>query len=678
MLKNDLPELLSPAGSRAAFEAAIDGGADAIYVGGTSFNARINAENFSDEDMASAIKLAHAYGVKVYRTLNIELFDREIRELLASAYHSAESGIDAFIVSDIGGASLLHTAIPDLPLHASTQMSIHSSDGARVLQELGFTRVVPARELSRDNIRCLVESTPLEVEMFVHGALCVCHSGQCLFSSLVGGRSGNRGECAQPCRLPYFSPSGREGAYLSLKDLSLAEYVNDICDSGVASLKIEGRMKSPEYVYEVTRIWRELLDGRRNASLADMERLASAFSRGGFTDGYYTGRINHSMLGVRSNDDKRASRDLASCTKRPEKRRVPLAMRCTLCAGKPSRLELSCRGLSVVHQGGIPEVAINAPLSEQSVKKQLSKLGQTIFFADRLEVDIDGEIMLPLSEINNLRREACSLMEELLGKGKNYEICDTALSKRLAQKPQGVRKEMRSARFEFADQISGTARDFFDNIYLPLERFDSIADGFILPPVILDSERNEVLQMVERAVSLGARCALVGNLAGIELLRDFELELSADYRFNTTNNYSVSSLERLGFTSCILSPELNLRRARDISGNCGVIVYGRIPLMTLEKCLIREISDCKTCQEKGFVFITDRRGYKFPITRAWKHRSIIYNSQPTYMADKASELAEAQVLHSHFIFSTEKRREIDDIINRYKKGLPPDGTVRRI
>ena len=336
-----LPELLSPAGSFEALRAAIDGGADAIYMGGTSFNARINAENFSSEHMREAVKLAHAYGVKLYLTLNTMLLDRERDELLRSAEESASYGIDAFIVSDLGAAKLLHEYLPEMPLHASTQMSIHNSDGARFLEKYGFTRVVPARELSRGDIAKMVKGTSLEIEMFIHGALCVSHSGQCLFSSLVGGRSGNRGLCAQPCRLPYGCGGERAGDKypLSLKDLSLAEHIEEIIESGVASLKIEGRMKSPEYVRGVTLIWRELLDSGKNASKSDMQSLADFFSRGGFTDSYYRKAVGHGMLGVRSREDKQASQKIEKFNKIT--RKVPIDMSVRIIKGEPSVLSLS-------------------------------------------------------------------------------------------------------------------------------------------------------------------------------------------------------------------------------------------------------------------------------------------------------------------------------------------------
>ena len=283
-----LPELLSPAGSLDALRAAIEGGADAVYLGGGSFHARMNADNFgTQESLCEAIAMSHFWGVKVYVTLNTMVYDRELNAALAQAEQAARAGADALIVADLGLATLLRRALPSLPLHASTQMSIHRGDAGKLLADAGFSRMVVAREMPADQIAEAVRQSPIEIEAFVHGALCVSQSGQCLFSSLVGGRSGNRGECAQPCRLPFKDGRGKDFYPLSLKDLSLARYVPELIESGVASLKIEGRMKSPEYVYTVTRIWRALLDAGKGADEAQMQELCNAFSRGGFTDGCF-------------------------------------------------------------------------------------------------------------------------------------------------------------------------------------------------------------------------------------------------------------------------------------------------------------------------------------------------------------------------------------------------------
>ena len=305
--KIKLPELLAPAGSPEALTAAIRAGADAVYMGASGFNARIGAANFTPESLKYEIARAHEAGVRIYLTLNTLVYDREIGDLLKTAEAAYLAGADALIVADLGVASILRRTFPDFPLHASTQMSGHNLEQAKLLAGLGFERMVIARETSRENLALVCRESPIEIEAFVHGALCVCHSGQCLFSSIVGGRSGNRGLCAQPCRLPYSDAKGGKGYPLSLKDLSLAPHLPELIEMGVSSLKVEGRMKPPEYVAGVISIWRRLLDESRGANAEEMRRLAEIFSRQGFTDGYYVGNIGKNMLGIRTEGDKARS-----------------------------------------------------------------------------------------------------------------------------------------------------------------------------------------------------------------------------------------------------------------------------------------------------------------------------------------------------------------------------------
>ena len=673
-----LPELLSPAGSREAFEAAIDGGADAIYVGGASFNARANAKNFTDEELRDAVRLAHLYGVKVYQTINIMIHGREIEELIRAAERSAEAGVDAFIVSDLGAASLIHARLPEMPLHGSTQMSVHNADGARLLADHGFTRIVPARELSKKDIQTLVDENPLEVEIFIHGAMCVSHSGQCLFSSLVGGRSGNRGLCAQPCRLPYANSCGRVGDKypLSLKDMSLASHVEEIIKSGVASLKIEGRMKSPEYVRGVTRIWRELLDGGRNANADDMRRLAELFSRGGFSDGYYTETVGRKMLGVRSEEDKQASRELEKFNKISKK--MPLDMKVHLSDGEPSRLIVTCGEKSATVEGEMPQKAINAPIDESTVRKCMSKLGESCFALDRLEIELGERLMMPVSQLNALRRDAVSALEEQMVSPKPVKLGKIEMTESSCEA-----KSRKVGRFYSKEQITPSAREYFDLVLLPLDGFAPVANGFVMPPVIFDSEKDRAEALVKKAVESGAEYAVVTNLGQIALLekRAPGIKLIADFRFNVGNSQSLKFFEEKGFESVVLSAELTLPQIRDIKGGKAAIVYGRIPLMTLEKCVIKELYGDKTACEicgRGAAEMKDRRGFVFPIVREFPHRNIVLNSLPTQMSDRERELAAAGVTDRHFLFTVETPEEVDRVIIEHKNYIAPSGKVRRI
>ena len=394
-----LPELLCPVGSPFALDAAIEGGADALYLGGSTFNARMNAANFDDGQLKDAVRRAHAYGVKVYQTMNTLVYDRERKEYLRAAEMAAKIGVDALILADLGGAAEIHRALPELTLHASTQMSAHNADAGFRLAELGFSRMVVARELCREDLTRIVARSPIEIEAFIHGALCVCHSGQCLFSSLVGGRSGNRGECAQPCRLPYRAAAGSKESYpLSLKDLSLAAHVPALLETGVASLKIEGRMKSPAYVLTVTRIWRRLLDERRAATEDEMRALADAFSRGGFTDGYFTRRLGHSMLGVRSAQDKMQSAQSAPAFDKIT-RTVPMELSVSIRARVPMCATASAAGRTVTVTGAVPEVARTAPTTKELLLRQFSKLGGTPYTLHHAEFDLEDGVMVPVCAV---------------------------------------------------------------------------------------------------------------------------------------------------------------------------------------------------------------------------------------------------------------------------------------
>ena len=664
------PELLCPAGSSAAFDAAIEAGADAIYIGGSSFNARINAKNFTTEEMREAILRAHCYGVKVYIAANTLIYDRERDDYLRAAEEAYLSGADALIVADLGAASLIRKHIPDIELHASTQLSGHNVSAAKRLAELGFSRMVCAREMSAQDLRTFCAESPIEAEVFVHGALCVCHSGQCLFSSLVGGRSGNRGECAQPCRLPYKVGKGRNEYPLSLRDLCLAGHIGELCKMGVASFKIEGRMKSPEYVRDVGRIWRRLIDEGRNAESEDIRELERIFSRGGFTDGYYTSRIDKSMMGVRSEGDKQTSRELEPFDKIT--RKVPIDMSASIKSGEP--ISLSCERYGVTVYGDVPEAARTAPIDEETVRRSFSKLGSTPFVMTRLKLSLDSGLMVPISSLNALRREAVDMIIEEM---TSLRTLDVEALENQSEMPKGKRESVRTAVFYDEMSLTQTAKDYFDLIYLPLHRFGGETEGVLLPSVIYDSEREEIKQMLARARTLGAKHALLGNVGHLDLVLEAGLVPHGNIGLNVTNRGTMAALEELGFADAVMSPELSLAKMRDIGGKSAALVYGRVPLMVTEKCVGKEISDCKKCQN-GEVTLTDRKNIEFPVLCDNAHRSLIFNSLPTFMADRQNDLERAGLSMRHFIFTVESADEVDSVINMYINKLAPVKPVRRI
>lgn len=563
MLKKDVPELLAPAGSPEALDAAIAAGADAVYLGMTAFNARMSAKNFSRSALCDAVRTAHAAGVRVYVTLNTTVLDREMASAIELAAFLYRSDVDALIVSDMGLASKIHSIFPDFELHGSTQCSGHNTDAAVFLAEHGFSLMVAARELDRGNLKELTEKSPIPIEVFVHGALCVSASGQCLMSSMVGGRSGNRGECAQPCRLPY-----NHRYPLSLKDNCLAGHITELMSMGVASLKIEGRMKSPDYVYAVVSVYRRLLDEKRNADAGEIAYLSEVFSRGGFTDGYFTG--NHTnMNGVRSDADKAASAAVRPLYRTGPRERQPI--------------------------------------------ESYSRTSDPVF------AEPVGRIAAP-----------CGILS--------------------------------SARFYDASTIPDGNR--FDIVYLPLDRFDGRkANGVLLPPVIFDSEREAVAAKLAKARASGATHALVGNIGHISLAKEAGFVLHGDFRLNIANSESARLYSEI-FDDYILSPELTLPQIRDIGGAKCVIVYGRIPLMLLEK-------SCNTTR------LADRRNVVFPVL-AEGGREIVLNSVPIYMADRRESLEKLGRFGGHFIFTTEGPQEVRYMLSNYEKGLPTKKEVRRI
>lgn len=661
-----LPELLCPAGDMVSLKAAVEGGADAVYFGGSGFNARMNAQNFDAAEICEAINLVHSFGVKAYITQNTLCCDRELTAYLSAAESAILAGADALIVADTGGAVEIKKRFPQCELHASTQMSGHNVSASKVLAELGFSRMVLARECSYDDIKYFTAQSQLEAEIFVHGALCVCHSGQCLFSSVVGGRSGNRGECAQPCRLPY------SGGYpLSLKDNCLALHIPELIDCGVASLKIEGRMKSPEYVRDVTTIYRRLLDERRKADKYELRELEEIFSRSGFTDGYFTKKVDSSMLGIRSETNKQSTRQRQPFCDITKKIGVKLEVK--ILRDKPCTVVISANGKSVKYISDIiPAKAVTAPLTYEIVKKQLTRLGATFYTAEQFFLELDDGLMLPISQLNKLRRDAV----EKFAAYKNEKSVEKKTGV-VNDVPQNSFVKLKTAAFASYEQISETAKEYFDVIFLPLEKYVKGIKGVVIPPVIFDSEMSEAEKMLSKAKNDGAEYALVGNIGHIELAQKYGFKLCGDFRLNIFNNSSASVFEKKGFECFIVSPELGLPQIRDINGARLAVVYGRVPLMLLEKCVGREVGGCEKCKS-GKAVLKDRKGICFPVLRTWKHRSVIYNSLPTSMSDKEELLIKNKIFGRHFIFTVESMEECDAVISAFKCGIAVEGQARRI
>ena len=438
---------------------------------------------------------------------------------------------------------------------------------------------------------------------------------------------------------------------------------------GVASFKIEGRMKSPEYVRDVTRIWRRLIDEDRNATADEMDELAHIFSRGGFTDGYYQKNITRKMMGVRSEDNKRDSRELVTFDGLT--RKIPIELKAVIKKDEPISLTAYPGGVTVL--GDLPEVAINLAIDEETIKRCLSKLGGTQFEAKKIDIELDDGLMIPISKLNALRR-AC--VDTLMAEGECERKLDSFESVS-TEKSKLVRTNSRTAVFYNPRSVSERAKKFFDIIYLPLEDYDGSVDGVLLPSVIFDTEADKVEDMLRAAKEKGARHTLVGNIGHIDLVLRAGLIPHGDMRLNVSNRDSMRELERIGFEDIVLSPELTLPRMRDIGGRSSAIVYGRIPLMVTEKCVGKEIANCDACRS-GKVTLVDRKNISFPVFREWQHRSIIFNSVPFFMADKQDELRRYGISMRHFIFSDESAAEVDRVIECYEKGLALAKPFRRM
>ncbi len=729
-----MPELLAPAGSLDALYAAVGAGADAVYLGGSHLNARMNARNFDREALEAGVDYAHKAGARVYMTLNTMVYDRELTEALTAAEEAAICGVDGLIIADVGAALAIRQMFPELSLHASTQAAAHNALGGQALAERGFCRYVLAREASLEDIKAAVKNSGIEVEVFVHGALCVSHSGQCLFSSLVGGRSGNRGFCAQPCRLPYTAQNRRgkaEAEYpLSLKDLSLARHIPALIEAGVASLKIEGRMKSSEYVGGVVSVFRRLLDEHRGATDEEMAYLSELFSRDGFTDGYFCQSISPNMLGMRSEEAKTKTLQAEKQVRTAKaagylpidfsvtaKKDQPLR----ICAKAPLfRQGTECqRSVSFVVEGEIPEIALNCPTDAEILKKQLSRLGGSDYTMGQLSAELDDGLMIPVSKLNAMRRMVVEGLDETRRK---------AISKVRAQRNRrgalrdvvsaewGIDsvKPFHTARFRRPEQIPPEADDFFALIYLPLDTWMPTKEGqaprgVILPPVIFDREMDGVKSRVAEVLEQGAKHFLLSNEGHLPMLREIlktrphvmpeTLVFHGDFRLNVGNRLSAAHLLEQGYNDLLLSPELTEPRLRDLCRAlpraAGAVVYGRMPLMLLEKCVITSLyptgikpkegqplpwgkcgEACAVCR-KDQAAMVDRRGMIFPVLREYPHRNIVVNSLPLSMVDKADRLEQLGIWQRHYIFTVETETEVRRVIKSAVSGERLSFDVRR-
>ena len=683
-------ELLAPAGGREALVAAVQSGADAVYMGFGAFNARRSARNFSDEEFRTAVSYCHLRGVKVYLTLNTLVTDRELPLLADAARVASACGVDAILVQDWGVLATLQKIIPDVPLHASTQMSLHTLSGVEESARLGMTRAVLARELSRGEIAEICQKSPIEIEAFVHGALCMCYSGQCEMSAVIGRRSGNRGACAQPCRLPY-GFSGKANAHpLSLKDACLAPFVPEMQDMGVACLKIEGRMKRPEYVAAVTEIYARLLREHRAPTTDEQKRLALAFSRDGFTEGYYRGARGREMFGTRPENARWPEDWFGELRARYEKedlRLVPLTFDCTIRAGEPMRLRAEdADGHTLTVTGNVPEAARNRALTAEEVEARLKKTGGTAFTVDLCAVTLDDGLAVSAGALNALRREALSQMEALrtaAPERRAFGFVPPKTVKNSAEKPLLTVSLHRAAQLSEELIALSPAR-----VYLPVELLPQLdlapyrgrTDFFALLPRIYRTQDEPVLRaLLEDGVRKGVTGVSIANLGHLSLVRGLDAALHGDWALNVYNSAALAFWKEQGLSSACVSFELRDAQLRDLSKclPCEAIVYGRLPLMVTENCLNANESGCRYFTERPASVpcdgacasapeLTDRRGEHFPVLRAWGCRSEIENGKILYLADKSKDWQSLGLRFAQLRFTTESAAECVRVLRAYQ------------
>ncbi len=670
------PELLAPAGKWEALVAAVQNGADAVYLGEKSFSARKNAANFSWEEIREAVKYCHLRDVRVHLALNTLMHDSELKDFERSVANAADSGVDALIIQDLGAAHIALSVCPTLELHASTQLTACNEYDVDVLSKIGFSRIVLSRELSQKEIEKIHKNTDAELEAFIHGALCICFSGKCLMSSFIGGRSGNRGECAQPCRQLYNHGKNR-GYFLSPRDLCLADEAKAMFDAGITSFKIEGRMKSPEYVATVTSVYRKYLDSFSAFSKADEERLKKIFVRGdGFTKAYFSEKNTPEIMNYSISNDNLSSRADEDVLKEArqsyregvENKKIPIDAVLKVIENKSVSLTLT-DGISTVYAAGVPaEKAQKSPLSRERAKLQIEKTGSTPFKLREFEFITDGTSTVPVSVLNALRRDASDSLAEkrttILPK-EIFNYAYPASGNLSGLTPYTVAEISNKEQFEAAQKA--------DRILVPIHLWKSITPNdrcfVVLPEVVTDTDYIKSL-LKDIPSHYGVYASSMGMLS---LAKDLGHRVYADWGINIYNSESSRSIGKVtqGIT---VSPELSLSAIKQISHSSDVpveaICYGYQRVMTSRACLIRGIT--KKCDCKSPVSLKDKTGAEFLIAgNGETHLNYVYNSRPTFMADKLKEIKKSGIQGMRLCFTTESPGYVSDLIAMYRGEMTP-------
>lgn len=678
-------ELLAPAGGMDNLIAAIDAGADAIYIGGTSFGARKQANNPELEELLWGIDYVHLFGKKIYLTVNTLIKEKERREVIDFLRPYYERGIDGVIVQDIGILKEISCYYPDLPLHASTQMSIVDSPGVRLLEELGVERVVPARELSLQEIREIRKRSNIELECFIHGAMCYSYSGQCLFSSILGGRSGNRGLCAQPCRLPFSVNGGKQQDIMSLKDLNTLALLPELIEAGISSFKIEGRMKSPQYVSSVVSIYRKYIDryycGKDDFQVEreDAEKLNLAFQRRGYTTGYYKTYNGKNMLSLSA--PVRKEERLIEINKK----KLSIEGSIFLKKSEPLALVLRYGEYEVKVHGEVVQEAKNMPLSKEKIKEQISKTGNSDFNFGRLDVEIEGDVFIPIKALNTLRREGLELLrEKILSVFRRKSVFrEEALQD---EKEKIQKKERLSASILNLEQLKSCMEETcFDRIYVDSELIfqnelkDILKENehqeiYLMLPSIFRKSTRDLLNKEYGFIEETFDGILVENFEEIQWLKEHEYQkdIVGDNRLYVMNKSSKKTLYDLGLKDLTVPFELNNKELKQLGiSDMDFIIYGRIPLMVTANCIEKNTKECRKTETVNT--LRDRYQKKFPVKNFCKYcYNVVYNSAPLVLWQEERELEKLSLKSRRFLFTIESKEDIRQLMSLYHRREKPE------
>ena len=670
-------ELLAPAGSMEALRAAVQNGANAVYLGCGAFNARQGAKNFTPQLLTEAVKYCHVRGVAVHLTLNTLVSDRETGDVCALIRQAALAGVDAFIVQDWSVLQLCKQIAPNVPIHGSTQMTVHNLPGVLLCAAMGMSRVVLSRELGRDEIRYICQKSPIEIEVFGHGALCMCYSGQCYLSAAIGGRSGNRGRCAQPCRQSYGYGRYENKFPLSLKDNCLVSYLKELETMGVASLKLEGRMKRPEYVAAVTGVYRQALD-TGEVTREMMNTLTAAFNRQGFTDGYFTGRTGNGMFGVRADkyDDAKWLQNARQSYESAENSLVTVNFQAVITEDVCVLTVTDPEGRSCTVSGPRPEKARTLALTEEALADRLSKTGGTPFRCGSVTASIGSGLTLSAAVINGLRRDALNQLaairarreKPVLGRPVKFRHFDGY------KELPGLAVQV-TTREQITDKLLKMKPAV---LYVPLhilaldpvfchELNRKVPVAAVLPRIVHDTEMDRLRDDLRLVRKMGVKEALVGNLGLLLIARELGFRIRGDFGLNIYNSGSMSLMKDLELSSAMLSFEMTLPQIRDISKAvpCEIFAYGRMPLMVTENCLIRGRTGSCSCN-LGQTKLVDKTGAEFPIIKDGdKCRSILLNGKKLNWLDRQADLGRLGLWALRLYFTTENAKEVDSVLSAW-------------